>query len=132
MADTKITELTELTAIAPEGLVVVVDDVVGTPTTKKATEKSLVNARTVMSIVPAANFSRGPGTSVQSAFAILATKSVGSSRSHTSHSKNTEEKRQPALTSVSQSKEIPAYNELAAAYLNSLMTSVGSVTATKT
>ncbi len=70
--------------------------------------------------------------SVQSAFAILATKSVGSSRSHTSHSKNTEEKRQPALTSVSQSKEIPAYNELAAAYLNSLMTSVGSVTATKT
>jgi len=68
MADVKITELTELTAIAPEDLVVLVDDVAGTPTTKKATEKSLYNARKLMSIVPAANFALGTGTSVQSAF----------------------------------------------------------------
>jgi hypothetical protein len=66
--DTKITELTELTSIAPEDLVVVVDDVAGTPTTKKATEKTLFNSRKLMSIVPAGNVTLGTGTSVQSAF----------------------------------------------------------------
>lgn len=68
MADTKITELTELTTPAPEDLFVIVDDVSGTPTTKKTTEKSVFNARKLVSIVPAATFALGTGTSVQSAF----------------------------------------------------------------
>lgn len=41
MADSKITQLTEETAIADDDLVVIVDDVVGTPTTKKMTKGNL-------------------------------------------------------------------------------------------
>jgi hypothetical protein len=68
MANVKITELAEITTITPDDLIVAVDDVAGTPATKKATEKTLFNSRKLMSIVPAANFSLGTGTSVQSAF----------------------------------------------------------------
>jgi hypothetical protein len=67
-AQVKLTELTELTTPAPEDVLVIVDDIAGTATTKKVTEKNLYNARKLMSIVPAANFALGTGTSVQSAF----------------------------------------------------------------
>lgn len=68
MANVKITELVEITDPQESDVFVVVDDPAGTPATKKTTEKSLFNARKVMSIVPAATFSLGTGTSVQSAF----------------------------------------------------------------
>lgn len=68
MAEVKITALTEATTATTDDLLVLVDDPAGTPTTKKITEKSLYNARKLMSIVPAATFALGTGTSVQSAF----------------------------------------------------------------
>lgn len=68
MADTKISQLTEATETSIDDLLVIVDDPAGTPVTKKITEKSLYNSRKLMSIVPAATFSLGTGTSVQSAF----------------------------------------------------------------
>jgi len=68
MADVKITELTELTSIVPEDVFPIVDDVAGTPITRKVTEKTLFNGRRLMSIVPAANFTLGTGIAVQSAF----------------------------------------------------------------
>jgi hypothetical protein len=68
MANVKITELTETTTVTPDDLLVVVDDVAGTPTTKKTTEKSFYNSRKLMSIVPSTNFALSAGTSVQSAF----------------------------------------------------------------
>jgi hypothetical protein len=68
MTNVKLTELTELATPTPEDILVIVDDVSGTPVTKKVTEKTMYNFRKLMSIVPAATFALGTGTSVQSAF----------------------------------------------------------------
>lgn len=68
MANVKISELTEATEATIDDLLVIVNDPSGTPTTKKITEKSFTNSRKLMSIVPAATFALGTGTSVQSAF----------------------------------------------------------------
>lgn len=68
MAETKISELTELTTITEDDLLVIVDDPAGTPATKKATVETLLNSRHLYSIVPAANHSLTAGTGVQSAF----------------------------------------------------------------
>lgn len=68
MADVKITQLPEASAVTPDDLVVIVNDPTGTPVTQKSTEKTLFNSRKLMSIVPSGNFALGTGTSVQSAF----------------------------------------------------------------
>ena len=68
MANVKLTELTEATTITPDDIIPIVDNPSGTPSTKKITEKNLFNARRLMSIVPAANFTLGTGITVQSAF----------------------------------------------------------------
>lgn len=68
MSNVKITELTEATDAAIDDVLVIVDDTVGTPVTKKITERSLYNARKIMSIVPAGNFTLTAGTSAQPAF----------------------------------------------------------------
>lgn len=67
MADVKITEYTELTAVAEADVMEVVDDAAGTPISKKMTVKSLLDVRLNYSIV-GSNFSLGTGTAVQSAF----------------------------------------------------------------
>jgi hypothetical protein len=64
----KTTELTELTTGLTTDVLPIVSDPGGTPVTKKITVKSLLEAPVLYSIVPAANFSLGTGTSVQSAF----------------------------------------------------------------
>lgn len=69
MANTKISQLTELSAASIDDLLVIVDDPSGTPVTKKITEKSLTNSRKLMSIVAAGNFSMTAGTSAQPVFA---------------------------------------------------------------
>jgi hypothetical protein len=70
MTDTliKITELTELTPAVMTDILPIVSDPTGTPLTKKITVKELLEVPVLYSIVPAANFSLGTGTSVQSAF----------------------------------------------------------------
>ena len=68
MANTKITDLTADTSILGTDVIPFVEDPAGTPLTKKITYKNFMDSRTLMSIIPAGNFSLGTGTTVQSAF----------------------------------------------------------------
>lgn len=68
MANVKLTELSAITAPVITDIVPIVSDPGGTPVTKKVTVNNLLNTRKLFSIVPAATFTLGVGTSVQSAF----------------------------------------------------------------
>lgn len=68
MADVKITELSATTTPVITDILPIVVDPAGTPVTKKITVATLLNTRKLFSIVPAATFALGTGTSVQSAF----------------------------------------------------------------
>ena len=65
--DKKITELTASSSILGTDVIPFVSDPAGTPLTKKLTYKTFMDQRTLLSIVPAANFTLGVGTAVQSA-----------------------------------------------------------------
>lgn len=67
MADVKITEYTELTDIQESDIFEVVDDPGGTPISKKATLKTMLDKRLNFSIV-GSDFSLSAATGVQSAF----------------------------------------------------------------
>lgn len=68
MANVKFTELSATTTPVVTDILPIVVDPSGTPVTKKVTVATLLNTRKLFSIVPAATFVLGTGTSVQSAF----------------------------------------------------------------
>lgn len=68
MADVKVTELTEVTALAESDVFHVVDDPGGTPISKKATVKTLLDTRLNYSIA-GTDFNLSAASGVQSAFA---------------------------------------------------------------
>lgn len=68
MADIKITDLTVDTSLEEADVFPVVINTTTTPATRKVSLKTVLDTRLNYSIIPAANFSLGTGTAVQSAF----------------------------------------------------------------